>query len=112
IAWEPRGVWSDEQALAAAEELDLHLIRDLAREERLDDAPVVYTRLRALGEGARIGAAAAERVAARLEDADEAYVVADGAGAGRLRTVLREAFGAPGRQGEPDEQDGGSEEDD
>ena len=114
VAWEPRGVWSDEQAVDAAQALGVSLIRDLAREERLDDAPVVYTRLRALGEGARIGAAAAERVAERLEDAEEAYVVVEGTGAGRMRTVLREAFGAPGDAGgePPDEDEDDDEEDD
>jgi uncharacterized protein YecE (DUF72 family) len=94
IAWEPRGVWSDETALAAAGTLGVRLVRDLAREDRLDEDPVVYTRLRALGEGARIGAAAAERVAERLEGATEAFVVVEGTGAGRVRTVLREALGA------------------
>lgn len=93
IAWEPRGVWSDETALAAAGTLGVRLIRDLAREDRLDEDPVVYTRLRALGEGARIGAAAAERVAERLEGASEAFVVVEGTGAGRVRTVLRETLG-------------------
>jgi uncharacterized protein YecE (DUF72 family) len=93
IAWEPRGVWSEEAAVAAAKTLQVRLIRDLAREDRLDDDPTVYARLRALGEGARIGAAAAERVAERLEGATEAFVVVEGAGAGRLRNVIREAFG-------------------
>jgi uncharacterized protein YecE (DUF72 family) len=93
IAWEPRGVWSDEEAVRAAERFGVHLVRDLAREQRADAVPVVYTRLRALGEGARIGAAAAERVAERLDDASDAFVVVEGAGAGRVRQVLREAMG-------------------
>jgi uncharacterized protein YecE (DUF72 family) len=92
IAWEPRGVWEESAARRTADELGVHLVRDLAREDRVDDAPVVYTRLRALGAGARIGAAAAERVAERLEGVDEALVVVEGAGAGRVRQVLREAF--------------------
>jgi len=95
IAWEPRGVWSDEEARRAAERFGVHLVRDLAREERMDELPVVYTRLRALGEGARIGAAAAERVAERLVDATDSYVVVEGAGAARVRKLLREAVGEP-----------------
>jgi uncharacterized protein YecE (DUF72 family) len=93
IAWEPRGVWSDEEMTRAASRFGVHLVQDLAREERAHAGPVVYTRLRALGEGARIGAAAAERVAERLADAEDAYVVVEGAGAGRVRQVLREAAG-------------------
>jgi uncharacterized protein YecE (DUF72 family) len=94
VAWEPRGMWSEEAALDAATTIGVRLVRDLAREDRLDDDGVVYTRLRALGEGARIGAAAAERVADRLDGVAEAFVVVEGAGAARVRTVLREAFGA------------------
>jgi uncharacterized protein YecE (DUF72 family) len=92
VAWEPRGVWGDEEAARVAEELGVHLVRDLAREDRLDDDAIVYTRLRALGEGARIGAAGAERVAERLEGAEEACVVVEGTGAGRVRQVLRDTF--------------------
>lgn len=99
IAWEPRGVWSEENVLDVAGTLGVHLIRDLAREDRLDDDPVVYTRLRALGEGARIGAAAAERVAERLEGAAEVFVIVEGAGAGRVRSVLREALGTGDQTG-------------
>jgi uncharacterized protein YecE (DUF72 family) len=120
VAWEPRGVWGDDGAPRAAEELGVHLVRDLAREDLLTDDDVVYTRLRALGEGARIGAAAAERVADRLEGASEAYVVVEGAGAGRVRQVLRDMLGAASEATEgdgldeddeeldEDEEDGGS----
>ncbi|HVW28512.1 MAG TPA: DUF72 domain-containing protein [Polyangiaceae bacterium] len=95
IAWEPRGVWSEEEARRTAEQLRVYLVRDLSREERGDDRPIVYTRLRALGEGARIGAAAAERLGERLEGASDSYVVVEGAGAGRVRQVLRDLAGLP-----------------
>ncbi|HEX3596109.1 MAG TPA: DUF72 domain-containing protein [Polyangiaceae bacterium] len=106
IAWEPRGLWNDEEARRTAEQLGVYLVRDLAREERTDDRPIVYTRLRALGEGARIGAAAAERVAARLADSSDCYVTVEGAGAGRVRQVLREMAGIPqdDREAKDDEQ--------
>ncbi len=94
VAWEPRGVWGDEGARGTAAHLDVHLVRDLAREEPVDGVDVIYTRLRALGEGARIGAAAAERVAERIAGATDAFVVVEGAGAGRVRQVLREMLGA------------------
>jgi len=107
IAWEPRGVWSDEEALRTAEHLRVYLVRDLAREERSDDHSIVYTRLRALGEGARIGAAAAERLAERLAGSSDSYVVVEGAGAGRVRQLLREMAGMKGDidEAEPMEQD-------
>jgi uncharacterized protein YecE (DUF72 family) len=105
IAWEPRGVWTDDEAKRAASLFGVHLVRDLAREERADAEPVVYTRLRALGEGARVGAAAAERVAERLLDAEDAYVVVEGAGAGRVRQVLREAVGEPSEDAAPESGD-------
>jgi uncharacterized protein YecE (DUF72 family) len=95
IAWDPRGLWSDEDALRTAEQLGVHLVRDLAREDRMGENPVVYTRLRALGEGARIGAVAAERLAERLSDASDSYVVVEGTGAGRVRQVLRDMAGMP-----------------
>jgi uncharacterized protein YecE (DUF72 family) len=88
IAWEPRGLWNDDDTAKAAQSLGLHLVRDLAREDRIDDGPVVYTRLRALGSGARVGTGAAERVAERIEGALQAYVVVEGTGASRVRQVL------------------------
>lgn len=116
IAWEPRGLWNDEDALRTAENLGVYLVRDLAREDRTDDRPIVYTRLRALGEGARIGAAAAERVAMRVAEASECFVVVEGSGAGRVRQVLREMAGMPADdRAAPDDEKrvfGGDDEDD
>jgi hypothetical protein len=105
IAWEPRGLWSDEDALRVSEQLGVYLVRDLAREARTDARPIVYTRLRALGEGARIGAAAAERVAERLADSAECFVIVEGAGAGRVRQVLRDMAGIPQDDRAPVEED-------
>jgi uncharacterized protein YecE (DUF72 family) len=53
IAWEPRGLWEDEDAEQTAQALDVHLIRDVSRSEAPAEQ-VVYTRLRALGAGGRI----------------------------------------------------------
>lgn len=106
IAWEPRGVWRDEEALPTATSLGVDLVRDLFREDRLSDAPVVYTRVRALGEGARVGAAGAERIAERLEGVTSAYVVIEGAGAARAVQVLRETLGVPSALTPDDEGDG------
>lgn len=88
IAWEPRGVWTDEDAEAVAAELGVVLVRDLAEYEP-PPGPVVYTRLLALGRNARIGAGIIERVAERIEGVAEAFVVAEGRGAVGLAKQLR-----------------------
>lgn len=88
IAWEPRGVWSDEEMIAVAEELGVTLVRDLAEH----DAPpgdVVYTRLLGLGRNARIGSGAIERVSERLEDATLGFVIVEGQGAVAVAKALR-----------------------
>ena len=92
LAWEPHGMWAPEEAESWAEELGVALVRDLSR----DEAPagsVIYTRLRALGFGTRVGARAVERLAERLDGAEEAYVVIEGQGAARAATLLRELLG-------------------
>ena len=88
VAWEPRGVWTDEDSESAASELGVVLVRDLA-EYDAPDGPVVYTRLLALGRNARIGAGIIERVTERIEGAAEAYVIAEGRGAVGLAKQLR-----------------------
>jgi uncharacterized protein YecE (DUF72 family) len=88
VAWEPRGVWTDEDAEATAAELGVVLVRDLAEYEP-PPGPIVYTRLLALGRNARIGAGIIERVAERIEGADEAFVIAEGRGAVGLAKQLR-----------------------
>jgi uncharacterized protein YecE (DUF72 family) len=88
FAWEPRGVWTDEDAEAAAAELGVVLVRDIAEYEP-PPGPLVYSRLLALGRNARIGAGTIERVAERLEGTSEAFVVAEGKGAVALARTLR-----------------------
>lgn len=121
IAWEPRGVWTDEDAEATAAELGVVLVRDLAEYEP-PPGPVVYTRLLALGRNARIGAGIIERVAERIEGAEEAFVVAEGRGAVGLAKQLRNIESselsddgdedAPESEGFDDEEDEGFDEDD
>lgn len=109
IAWEPRGVWTDEDAVSAAAELDVALVRDLAEHEP-PPGPVVYTRLLALGRNARIGAGIIERVAERIEHADEAFVIAEGRGAVGLAKQLRNV--ETDALADDDESDDESDEDD
>jgi uncharacterized protein YecE (DUF72 family) len=88
VAWEPSGPWDERGTVRTAKELGVHLVRDGSRES-LPAEEVIYTRLRALGEGANVGASAAEHLAVELAGREEAYVVVEGAGAGRVRAVLR-----------------------
>lgn len=93
IAWEPRGVWSEEDLLRAAGSLGVNVVRDLTREDPLPGETEIYTRVRALGQGMRVTAGAAERVADRLADATRSYVVIEGAGAAHARKILHQALG-------------------
>jgi len=86
-----------------ATSLGVTLVRDLLREDPVLADPVVYTRIRALGEGAHVGSAGAERIAERLTDATSAYVVIEGSGAVGAQKVLRGAFGLPSEGAEEDE---------
>lgn len=88
IAWEPRGIWSDEEMLAVAEELGVTLVRDLAEHEP-PPSEVVYTRLIGLGRNLRIGSGAIERVGERLEDATLGFVIVEGQGAVAVAKALR-----------------------
>jgi uncharacterized protein YecE (DUF72 family) len=90
IAWEPRGIWSEEEMLALANELDLVVVRDLAENDPLP-SDVVYTRLLALGRNSRVGSGAIERVSERIEDADEAFVIIEGQGAVNAAKRLKTA---------------------
>jgi len=112
IAWEPRGVWTDEDAEATASELGIVLVRDLAEHEP-PAGPIVYTRLLALGRNARIGAGIIERVAERIEDAEEAFVIAEGRGAVGLAKQLRqvEASDVVDEDDDGADQEGGGEDD-
>jgi uncharacterized protein YecE (DUF72 family) len=122
IAWDPRGLWEDEDAAKVAAELGLHLARDVTRSE---PAPgdVVYARLRALGGARRVSGGSIEQAIDHLAGRQEAHVVIEGIGAARAARMLRSALAdEPGvdaddddgyEEGEldDDESDDGSEED-
>ncbi len=111
IAWEMRGVWSPEDAEAFADELEIVLVRDIAQFDA-PPGPLVYTRLLALGQQARIGQGAIERVAERLEDAgaEEAVVVVEGRGAPGVARRLRAELGLNERgEAEDDEDEDGDD---
>jgi uncharacterized protein YecE (DUF72 family) len=98
IAWEPRGIWTDEEIAACAAELELVAVRDLAEQDPVP-GPIVYTRLLALGRNARVGSAAIERVSERLEGAEEAFVIVEGQGAAGVVRRLRGDLAPGGGEG-------------
>jgi len=92
IAWEPRGMWTDEELVEVAGELGLTLVRDTA-EHDAPPGPLVYTRLLSLGRNTRLGSGAIERVSERLVDAEEAFIVIEGDGPGGVAKRLRASLG-------------------
>jgi uncharacterized protein YecE (DUF72 family) len=92
LAWEPRGMWSDEELAAIAEELGITVVRDLA-EQDAPPGPIVYTRLLALGRNSRLGSGAIERVTDRLMDVEEAFVIVEGERAIGVAKRLRQSLG-------------------
>jgi hypothetical protein len=92
IAWEPRGMWTDEEVVELANELDVSLVRDLAEQEPPPSA-VVYTRLLALGRNSRLGSGAIERVTERLDGVEEAFIVIEGEGGAGVAKRLRASLG-------------------
>jgi uncharacterized protein YecE (DUF72 family) len=86
--WEPLGMWEREDVLATARDLGVLPVFDAAR-EALPPGPIAYTRLRALGKSAALGAATVERIADRLRKRRESFVIVEGAGDGqRVRAAL------------------------
>jgi uncharacterized protein YecE (DUF72 family) len=109
IAWEPRGIWSEDEMVAVAEELGLTLVRDLAEHEP-PPSDIVYTRLLGLGRNLRIGSGAIERVAERLEDATLGFVIVEGQGAVAVAKALRgTAVSADDEEDEGEDEDGDDE---
>jgi uncharacterized protein YecE (DUF72 family) len=78
LAWEPRGVWQEDDAERLADDLGVHLVRDAARDP-LPDTESVYCRVRGLGEASRLRMAAIEHAADELAERKEAFVLFDAA---------------------------------
>jgi uncharacterized protein YecE (DUF72 family) len=74
LVWEPRGVWEVEDAAVLARKLGLVLAVDAARDP-VPAGPVVYTRLRALGETRSFGPSALERVIDAIGVRRDAFVI-------------------------------------
>jgi uncharacterized protein YecE (DUF72 family) len=119
IAWEPRGVWQDEEAERVSSALGVHLVRDVSRSPA-PPGDVVYSRMRGLGDASRVRVSAVERVADRLAGCSESYVVIEGEGAVRGAQLLRQlaqgvredfadGIGLGGSAGEADDLETGDE---
>lgn len=74
VAWEPRGLWETDDARRLAYKLDVLLVTDPLRDAP-SEGPVMYGRLRALGETRSFGTSALERVVASIGTRRDAYVV-------------------------------------
>ncbi|MGH7282504.1 MAG: hypothetical protein ACRELY_13340, partial [Polyangiaceae bacterium] len=74
IVWEPRGVWENEDAAAAAKKWGVVLGVDPARDD-VPDGPTAYARLRSLGETRSFGPTALARIVDRIGERRDAYVV-------------------------------------
>jgi uncharacterized protein YecE (DUF72 family) len=81
IAWEPRGVWELDDAQRAAKKWGIVLVVDAARDE-VPAGPMVYTRLRALGETRSFGESALARIVEAIGPSRrDAYLVFETASA-------------------------------
>ena len=88
VAWEPHGAWQDEEALAWARELGVHLVRDVTRGDPVEEE-TLYVRVPGLGIAARLSSGALEKAAESLVHAKEAFVVLGGESAARAAQTLR-----------------------
>ncbi|AUX23649.1 hypothetical protein SOCEGT47_041770 [Sorangium cellulosum] len=89
--WEPSGIWEREDILATARTAKALPVLDVARDAP-PPGPIVYTRLRALGRSAAMGAAALERIADRLRGRREVFLIVEGNRALQIKGSLAAAL--------------------
>lgn len=94
VAWEPRGLWDEVAAGETADAIGAVLIHDIAREVPRP-GPVLYSRLLALGRGARVGLSLADTIAERVRGFEQAFVVVEGQGAREIQQALGMAVEDP-----------------
>ena len=88
IAWEPHGVWQDAEAVAWTRELGVYLVRDVTRDDILDE-DIIYSRLPGIGTSSRMSLGALENAANSLVHSSEAYVIVGGDRANKVSQLLR-----------------------
>jgi uncharacterized protein YecE (DUF72 family) len=91
LAWQASGMWEIEDVMATAALHQLNPIVD-ASMSPLPPGPMVYTRIRALGHAAQLGADRIDQIAHQLAGRREATVIVEGDQARKLRTELRAAL--------------------
>ena len=88
IVWEPSGLWEVEDAVRFAKTLGVVVGVDPAREE-VPAGPVAYGRLRAVGATRAFSTAALQRIAAKMGERNDAYVLIETTGALKEAKTLR-----------------------
>ncbi len=88
IAWEPHGVWQEDEALMWTRELGVHLVRDIFRGDTISQ-DIIYSRMPGIGTSSRMSAGALENAANSLSLAAEGYIVIGGDAAGKASQYLR-----------------------
>lgn len=88
IAWDPHGVWQEDEALSWTRDLGVHLVRDVTRGDPVEEE-VLYVRVPGLGIASRLSSGALEKAAESLVSAREAYVVLGSESAARAAQTLR-----------------------
>ncbi len=88
IAWEPHGVWQEDEALVWTKALGVHLVRDIFRGDTVSQ-DTIYSRMPGIGTSSRMSAGALEKAAESLTRATEAYIVVGGDSAGKVSKHLR-----------------------
>jgi uncharacterized protein YecE (DUF72 family) len=74
--WEPAGIWEPQEVMAVAAEAGLIPVFDAAQQP-LPPGPIAYTRIRALGHAARLGAHRIQTIAEQVRGRREAFLVVD-----------------------------------
>ncbi len=88
VAWEPRGVWTAAETSTLARELDLTMVTDATRDTS-PKGPVLYTRLRGIGAGARSSASGLDRARGAFVGRRDVFAIVECDGAARVATALR-----------------------
>ncbi len=88
IAWEPHGVWSDQELKRWSAELDVEIVRDVMKEKPIG-GDFLYTRLRAFGTSSRLSEVALERLVNLFEGYKRVVLIVDGEGAQKTRSLLK-----------------------
>ena len=88
IAWEPHGVWQEDEALMWTRDLGVHLVRDIFRGDIISQ-DIIYSRMPGIGTSSRMSAGALENAANSLSVAAEGYIIIGGDAAGKAAQYLR-----------------------